>query len=323
MAIGEKNVDNDIERYLFAEMPDEERDAFEEKMFADDSLFVDVADAENRLVDEYAAGSLAAADVSRFERSLELVPARRQKLANARVLGEFIEENRPAVTLPERQPSFMEKVAALFTIRTPAFGMAMSAAMILLLVATGVLVVRDRRNKTDLAKLNDLQSQLDQSRQREQELQSAVNTERETSGDFVDELDRERQRREEIERQLSELKQKPPEQPETPVIASAFLLPLGGRGGSNTVPVIKIGSNTKRVALRLSLPDEIGDDERMNLDLNKRRVASGLPVRAAGGKKTLSVTLQAKELVQGKNQVNVTDDQGRGVGDYGVTVVKQ
>ena len=200
-------------------------------------------------------------------------------------------------------------------------GMAMSAALVLLLVVAGLLFVRDRRNNSDLAKLNDLQSQLDQSRQREAELRSTVNTERETSGDFVDELDRERQRREQIERELEQLRQKPAEAPTAPMIATAFLTPIGGRGGQGgTVPTVKIGSNTKRVALRLALPDDIGPDDLVSVDLNRRRVATGLKPRVSGNKKTINIAISASSFVQGKNQISVTDEQARNVGDYGITI---
>lgn len=319
MVAGGKNIDNDIERYLFVEMSDEERDSFEERMFGDDDLFIEVADAENRLVDEYAASGLAAKDVTRFERSLELVPARRQKLANARAIGEFIEENRPPVLVAEPKQSFLGKLAGLFTINTPAFGMAAAGLVVLLFLSTGILFVQNRRKESDIARLHDLQTELDQSRQREQELQTAVNTEREASGDFVEELDRERQHRDQIERELQQLKQKPVESAETPVVATAFLLPIGGRGGGGgSIVTIKIGPNTKRVALSLSLPEEIGADERLAVSFNKRSVASGLKLRVSRNRKTLNVTISVKELMPGLNEVRVSDEQGRDVGNYGL-----
>ena len=88
-------MNSEIERYLFVEMTDQQRETFEEKMFADDDLFVEVADAENLLVDEYVTGNLSATDAKRFERSLDLLPSVREKLANARSLSEFIDESRP------------------------------------------------------------------------------------------------------------------------------------------------------------------------------------------------------------------------------------
>jgi hypothetical protein len=323
MVTGKKQIDGDIERYLFLEMPAGEQEAFEEKMFVNDDLFIEVADAENRLVDKYAAGDIAAADAIRFERSLDHVPARREKLANARSLSEFIAENRPIIAVPEPRPSFLDKLAALFTIRTPAFGMAAAALVLLLLVATGVLLVRERRKESDLAKLNDLQSQLEQSRQREQELQTSVTTEREAGGDLVDELDRERARREHIERELEQLKKKPAESPESPVIASAFLVPLGGRGGSNTVPEIKIGPNTKRIAVRLALPDDITTDDRLTVRLNQKTIVRDAAPRISGEKKSINVSVSTAAVSKGRNNFDVRDNQGRAVSDYAFSVVEK
>ncbi len=310
-----------IERYLFGEMATAEREAFEEKIFEDDLLFIEVAEAENRLVDKYVAGRLAAADVTRFERSLDLVPARRQKIANARVLGEFIAENRPDVARPEKQQSFMEKVAGLFTFRTPAFGMAAAAMILLMLGVVAVLVVRDRRKDAELARLSDLQTQIDQSRQREEELRASLGSERDAGDDLLEELERERSRREQIERELEQIKQKPPEPPTTPIVASAFLTPLGGRGGKpGTVPTIRVGSNTKRIALRLALPKDVGADELLSVTLNTKVVGSGMRPRASGGGRALAVSLPAARFVKGENSIEVKDEKERNVGTYGVRV---
>lgn len=317
-------MNSEIERYLYVEMTDDERDAFEEKMFADDELFIEVADAENRLVDEYVAGDLSATDASRFERGLDLLPAMRQKVANARSLIEFIGESRPAVAVTESQPSFLQKISNLFSIRSPAFGLATAALIVLFMVSTGVLLLRDRQRQSDVAKLTELQSELEGSRKREQELQSAVENERETSGDFVEELDRERQRREQIERELEQLRKRPVESPGTPVVASVFPLPIGGRGGQGgAMPTINIGPNTKRVAVRVDLPDEIAEDERLSVNLNQRRVASGLKPRVASGKKTLSLSVDAKSVKAGANQLDVLDSENRAVNTYSFGVVQR
>lgn len=302
-----------------------EQDAFEEKLFDDDELFYEVSDVENRLVDQYVAGGLDDAELARFERSFGSVPGRANKVANARVLGTFIEENRPVAPVAESQRSWLERLGGLFAV-TPAFGMAGAAAVLLLAFAVTLLVVRDRRREAEMAQLRGeqervtrLQGELDASRQREQELQSAVNNEREASGDFVDELDRERQRREQIERELEQIKQKPVEAPDAPIIASVLLLPIGTRGGQGgTVPTVKIGANTKRIALRLTLPDTIETDERLSVSLNKKRVATGIKPRVSAGKKTLNVTVPAANLIPGRNGIEVHDEEGREVGSYGI-----
>src|SRR5256885_12302942 len=56
MVTSEKMRQEDVKRYLFAEMADDEREAFDERMFADDDLFFEVSDVENRVVDQYVAG---------------------------------------------------------------------------------------------------------------------------------------------------------------------------------------------------------------------------------------------------------------------------
>ena len=97
-------TEDDIKKYLFDEMTATERDEFEAEMFANDELFFETVDHENRLVDIFVAGGLPSVDLTRFERSLTAVPTRRDKVANARLIAEYIEEERRVAT-PEERPT--------------------------------------------------------------------------------------------------------------------------------------------------------------------------------------------------------------------------
>lgn len=330
MATGEKMRQEDVKRYLFAEMTDDEREAFDERMFADDGLFFDVSDAENRMVDQYVARTLDRDEAVRFERSLDAVPARREKVANARSLYEFIEENRPAGLPEPERVGFLDKVAGLFAVRTGAFGLAAAALVVLLMVSTGVLFVQNRKNESDLARLRgiedrttQLQTELENTRQHEGELQTAIDAERDASGDLQDELDRERSRREEIERELGKVKNTNTVQ-SGPVIASAMLFPIGGRGGNGgTAPDIKIGPETKRLSMRLTLPDNITTDDRLTVRLNQRVTARDIAPRIVGTKKSINVNVPTANLNKGHNDLDVLDSVGRSVSTYGFNVVEK
>ena len=73
-----------IDQFLFDEMTDAEREQFEKDFIADDDLFYELADRENALVDAYAKGQLRGAELSRFEKTIATMAARRQKIANAK-----------------------------------------------------------------------------------------------------------------------------------------------------------------------------------------------------------------------------------------------
>src|SRR5689334_21908439 len=111
----------DIESYLFLEMSDDERLAFERELFENDELFFEVEEHENHLVDLYAHGKLPPNIKSRFERSLADLPARREKVANAVALKTYIEEERLAdspVSEPTRE-TFAQKLTKLFSFGSP------------------------------------------------------------------------------------------------------------------------------------------------------------------------------------------------------------
>jgi hypothetical protein len=329
---GENITEIDIKRYVFAEMPDDEREAFEEMVFVDDELFFEIADVENRLVDGYVAGDLNRDELTRFQRSLEVMPARREKIANARSLNTYIGEERPAeVREALSQPlSVWQRIASVLGGGSPSFAYAMAAAVLLLAVATGLLFLQNQRKNAELARLQDvqarqgeLQSELDRSRQRESELQSAIDAERDTSGDLQDELDRERSRREDIERQLGNLKDTNTAQP-GPIIASAMLFPIGARGGQGgTIPTIKIGRETKRLSMRLGLPDNITQEDRLTVRLNLKVTAREVIPRISGNNKSVNVSVPVKSLNKGRNELDVLDAAGRTVSSYGLNVVER
>ena len=85
--------DSDIERYLYDEMEQPERDAFDEQIFSSNDLFFAVADLEDLLVDGFVARRLSPGEMMRFEQSLKYIPSRRDKVANAVALRAFIKED--------------------------------------------------------------------------------------------------------------------------------------------------------------------------------------------------------------------------------------
>ena len=51
-----------MRRHLFGELPEPEANALEAELFADDEQFERAREIENRLVDDYVRGALAAAE---------------------------------------------------------------------------------------------------------------------------------------------------------------------------------------------------------------------------------------------------------------------
>jgi hypothetical protein len=79
--------DAEIRRYLLGLMPEPEAEALEASYFARPGVFDRVRAVEDDLLDDYAAGRLAAADTQAFEGRYLASPALRRRVVAARALA--------------------------------------------------------------------------------------------------------------------------------------------------------------------------------------------------------------------------------------------
>lgn len=79
-------LDGEIARYLLGELPEDERDAFEARMLADDELHEGVHAVEDDLFDAYAEDALPGDRRLRFEATFLRDAAGQQRLAAARAI---------------------------------------------------------------------------------------------------------------------------------------------------------------------------------------------------------------------------------------------
>lgn len=331
-----------IERYLFAEMSENEREKFEESFFLDDALFYEIADLENEFADQYAEGKLTGKNLKRFEKSLEKFPERRKKAANARALQTFIAEERPNENTKSiaGEKSFPQKFADFFTIKTRVYGFAMSGLLILFAIGLLILFFNNQRKTAQLARLENQQQQFEQfqtqkeelhnqieaMRGRENELQNRIDDERETSGDLTDELQRERQERQKLEAELEKIKNKinlPPSPQTAPVITTILLRPAAAiRGGqTENVQTLDIERGTKRVSVLLELPAGIDVNERFSVRLNDKIAARNLKPRLAPNRqKSIQITISAEEFSDKTNQFTIFDSSGAEIKKYNLKI---
>lgn len=332
--------ESEIERYLYFEMSEAEREQLEEKFFDDDEFFYSVVGLENELVDCYASGKLSRAELERFERALENAPERRVKIANAIALQTFIAEEKPqaktvAADVSVKQ-TFGQRLAQMFSLQTPAFAYAMGGLLFIFALSSIFLLLDNRRKSDELARLQterqggfqqaekDLQTQLGDAKRRENDLENQIDDERETSGDLTDELQREKQRRERIEADLERLRKEnsarptpTPREQSAPVIASIFLSPLTTRGGGTVKQNFAVERATKRIAVRLELPGETKTGERFSVRLNDKIIARNVAARAgADGQKTLQFAVSLSALIDGSNRLTALDANGREITAY-------
>ena len=258
-----------LKKYLFGELGETETAAMEDAFFADDDLFADLHTLENDLIDRCARGEMTGGELARFTKSLEKIPARREKIANARALQKFIAaENQPKVVAPETV-SLADKIRAFFAFNSSAGRIAAVACIVLLALAAIFLLFDRYRLNQQLAGLQnqkgaverereqqktDLQNQLNAVREREQNLQNQLEAQKGELDDRqqqTDELNRqiesERAARQKLEKQLEDLQRAPSEKTpnQKPILAAIFLSPGGGKGGG--VKTLRLGgaSNTR------------------------------------------------------------------------------
>jgi hypothetical protein len=317
-----------IERFLLDDMPDEEREKFEELMLGDDDLLYEVQDAENSLVDRYVSGGLSGAELERFERSLERMPSRRSKAANAAALRTLIDAERVKVPAAAEPDSLWAKITAAFS--SPAVGFSMAGLIVILAAAAIFLLIDNNRKAAEVARLADevdsaqrsgrlseLERQIAASLAAEAELQRQIDGEKGVTADLTADLEQARENSRRLEAEVADLRNRRPDSApaprpnngtvEAPVIAALILRPAGTRGGGTKVFSLSDNLNIKRISVLLTLPANTGSDERLDVRLNGKPIARNLKVsiQPSGGK-SLAVTVARSALAVGENTLTVT-----------------
>ena len=309
-------AEKEIERYLFNEMSETEREQFEDRFAVDDELFYEVASAENELVDRYVRGQLIGEEHDGFERSLEANPARRQKVANARVLVELIADERPetkTITIAERSGFF----GRLFSL--PAFQFASVGLIAILALSTVFLLIEYRR-------LNSLDGELANARAREAELNARIEDERDATGDLSADLAAERERIEKLEAEIASLRNNtsntsPPANRPTPTIATLILSPLSVRGGPALVRRLEVAPDVERVSIVANLETDKAPD-RVSVRLNGEIVRRDIRVRKRNGAVSVTVIIPVSRLKDGRNDLAILNENGAVLDEYAFSLTK-
>ena len=307
----------EMKRFLFQEFNEKEREAFEERFFADGDFFYDLMDLENDLVDRYTIGKMSAAESARFEKNLPKSPERREKVANSIALHSFIAEQKSEFI----KPTFWGKIVCFFNFQKHIFQYSTAALLVLLMIGIGILLVERARYGNELARLqneqnqradelkrqeNELQEQIRQVQEREQNLQKELENANGQTEIFNKQIEREKNEKLKLEREVEIIRKEkskipiekpketqPPQQ--TPIITT--LLPYsGGKGGGDDIKIIRIRPNTEKIRLNLKIPI-VSSSESFDIKLNGESMASGQkPFLSKSGNRILSVTLSTEKL---------------------------
>lgn len=327
-------------KYLLGEMSENEREAVEERMFADGDFFADLLELENDLTDSFVRGRLSEVDRQRYEKSLEKFPERREKLANAAALREFIRLENDSANI--ETVGFWEKVRAFFAVNSFAAQAVFAALLLMMTISAGYLLydryrlnqqLAELKNKQDVQQQSqetELEKQLDEVREREKTLQAELsnsqtelNNKQTQTVELREQIASEQSERQRLEKELEDLRRKRENQtPDSPknksappqtVFAGVFLSSVsGGKGGSTDVKYLEIGHDVSNIRLTLQIPPE-SMARKFSVSLNDAKVISNVNLRNG---KSVMINIPANKFKFGGENRITLNAVGGGSFDY-------
>jgi hypothetical protein len=243
---GEITDDERAIRYLLGQMPEPERDRFEEEYFASSDLLRQIKACEEQLIEEYLEDRLAADRRGPFETHFAASPRIQQQLRLTRALMKLGEKDSLAQITPEVFAASAFQRREGITLWLPV------AAALILAGVCGWLVIQN-------VKLRDLaagtRAEAEAARSRESDLADQINSESKKNDQLGAALEQERARSQDLQRSLEALsQQRLGSQPAA--IASFLLIPDNLRAISEP-QMIELAASIILVRLELRLePDD-------------------------------------------------------------------
>lgn len=249
-----------VRRYLLGELPRRERERLEVSLLTDDRYYEAISALENEvedeLIDEYLDGQMTGTELENFERVFLQTPERVHKLKVLKVL----KEQAVSAAQPEPVPaknvtpnrSSHRWIPALTLFRTPQFGFACAAALVLVLPGGIWLWVKSNRLETQLQQAR-LQNSTDSA------LRDRVAALSRNNEDLTARLKSSEEQRAGLERDLASLKGPEVTQPDKPrtTFASLTLLPglRSSSGNSNSILTLQPEHTEARLFLNVERVD--------------------------------------------------------------------
>jgi len=141
--------DDALKAYLLGQLKEAERSVIDQRLLTDDDLAERVRLAESQLVDEYAAGEVADANVEAFRANFLKTDLRREQLLVASALRDYAAGQSGAAVIKARPPekrSWRETLADFFVVQPgPAWAAAGSFALLVLVLGGAWYLSRQAR----------------------------------------------------------------------------------------------------------------------------------------------------------------------------------
>jgi hypothetical protein len=289
-------------RYLLGQLGEEEQSRVEEKYFADKEWFEQLEVVESDLIDSYVCQRLSGKDLQAFENCFLQSPERRQRVAFAQALQQFVEkqpQSKANQKIANGGQSFWSFAGLRRLTWLPA-----SVAFLLLLGCFWLAFDNARlRNR-----LQQAQTGADQFETNEQELEEKLRQQRQEAEQLAQELKNQRDNR---------LTQDPSESGLQTAIAQIipFTLNANAVRSSGGIQKLEMPADTRFVRLTMIFAYE----QKKEIEANLKRVGgqeilqrARLKTRANGAKAQVIWALPAKSLDEADYiiTINGTDESG-------------
>ena len=300
-----------IVRFLLGELPEDERQGVEGRLFQDDSFYSLVLAIQEELADSYVQGELTADQRKQFESHFLKSPRRKERVDFAAVFAGALVQNDHAQSAVSPAAASDAKWWSSFTAFVPRLvPIAAGALALILLVAASALYLQNRRLKNDvLQSQSDRDSFIRQSQSDRQtldgkvdQLQREIATLRAQGGDLEAKV-------QEKQKELDALQRSsrvPRVQPSSGALAS-FILSPGLKRGEDEPEKIIIAPDAKLVQLQLLLQRQ----EKYKTYIAEIRTARGNLISSKGGLtvtrtdygQVVSIDVPANQLLAGEYEL--------------------
>jgi hypothetical protein len=191
-------------QYLLGELSEEEQMRLEELYFGDKNLFEQLLEVEDELIHKYVKQELSPRERRQFERHFLSRPKQREKVKVAEALMIYLaREQSPrepkAAKTPTSPASIWRAVEARLFSKTPALKWSFAAMVVVILAGLWWQHQNIKRLHTQLTQLGEERLTF---RQREQDLQRQIETQRWQSDELAERLRHEQNQRVELEKKL-------------------------------------------------------------------------------------------------------------------------
>jgi anti-sigma factor RsiW len=195
-------------KYLLGELSEEEEITVEDRYVLDGDFFNRLLVAEDELIDSYVRGELTEPQKRRFEKHFLSSPKRKERLRSAQALMRLLQEN--AAVAPQAVPetgantervTLWQRTQEFLRSFYPGMQLAMSAAMLLLIIGGGFIFSRLN------SQINQLKSDRATLQSENEQVQQEIAQTREASTKLTKELENVKERSGALEQQVASLQE--------------------------------------------------------------------------------------------------------------------